>query len=723
MRIKLYFLSFSILISSLAIAQQKATIPFMRLIWHENIDRTQKNIDKLDGAQSQSIVIVGDEQASKQATASLFKGVDDMQNDIELDSTIDANGKIKFLRGLNEVLTAFELKVRASRGLTLAQTPQVVNAFKDAMLLEKQNKSILEVIERNENNVNELILNSFTFSKNIGVAQAREAVVRKTLENNPEKILPTLQLNPNYSFADSFIKVVAYAHPEEIYTYAQANNELSRRIKSLDDPLIKTIVGLSKMNTGRLFFPFLDNLYKGKITMEEVQANMDNKYKYFRLLVNTEIEYAGRLHQGDTPMVMSTLAGMLKKKSVDDFINVINGLHDSPDAIRMKEVEPLNAQELYYLCVMGDPEIYTSSYLKVYDRIWQRMKSPNSDTLLRSVNFDFFKKFIKMAAGYNTLDHFLKNMDKGNAEVLMRAFASGLDKTASLEDAVDVADSYASISNNNLRKLILEEIQNSYKELSQTKNKRGTVIYDILSTIFQSMDTASGVNISEKFGIPPVYSVSNSVLKDTSGRIIVQQFFYGDKDGNQVFNNFIGAYSNSNWKIVSKPQWIEVSSTRGTPITIYSNRPLDENKDLDAQAQSALAEYLISKNLNPTVVIHRGHSYYVGSTINQLVTSAKVVLLGSCGGYHNLHGVLDKCPFAHIIASKQVGSGTINQPMIVNLTERLRQGKDLLWPELWKDFGIMFSKNNLFEDYVPPHKNLGAIFIMAYSKILGNEGS
>ena len=524
MKLNFYFFLLFISVSFSLSAQQKPTIPFMRLIWHENIDKTQKNIDKLDRVEDKTVTVVGNEQATKDATAA-FAEIDVIQTAIESNDSYDNNAKIKFLRGLNEVLTAFELNVRAGRGLNNKQLPQLVSAFRTAMPLERYNNSIVDVIEANPIDIGQILLNSFAFSKNVDITKAREVILRKTLENDPSKILPTLAANPDVSFADSLIKVVAYTKPEDLYTYAQANNELGRRIKRQEDPLIKMINNLATKQTGRLYFPFLDNLYKGKVTMEEIEKSMDNKYKYFRLLVNTEIDYAGRLHSGDTPMVRTTLTGMIKKKAVDEFINVINGLHDSPDNIRMKDVEPLNAQELYYICVNGDPEIYTSSYLKVYDRIWQRMKSPNSDSLLRSVNFDAFKKFIKMAAGYNTLDHFLKNMDKGNAEILMRAFASGLEKTDNLEDAVDVADSYASISNPELRKLILEEVQSSYKELSTTTNRRGIAIYDILSNLFQSMDSTKNVDVSAKFGIPPVYSVSNSALKDTAGRIIIQQFF------------------------------------------------------------------------------------------------------------------------------------------------------------------------------------------------------
>ena len=77
------------------------------------------------------------------------------------------------------------------------------------------------------------------------------------------------------------------------------------------------------------------------------------------------------------------------------------------------ELDGLTPQELYYLIVLGEDEIYTSSYLNVYKRIFQRMRVPRSDSLLMSVNGDYFRKFIKMAAGYNTLNDFLAKMDNG----------------------------------------------------------------------------------------------------------------------------------------------------------------------------------------------------------------------------------------------------------------------------------------------------------------------
>ena len=54
--------------------------------------------------------------------------------------------------------------------------------------------------------------------------------------------------------------------------------------------------------------------------------------------------------------------------------------------------------------------------------------------------------------------------------------------------------------------------------------------------------------------------------------------------------------------------------------------------------------------------------------------------------------------------------------MINIIVEQLRQGKDLNWPVLWKTIGKVVSHKEYFDDYVPPYKNLGAVFIMAYKK-------
>jgi hypothetical protein len=334
------------------------------------------------------------------------------------------------------------------------------------------------------------------------------------------------------------------------------------------------------------------------------------------------------------------------------------------------------------------------------------------------VNNDFFKKFIRVSAAYNTLDDFLRRMDSVSAKKRMESFVDGLEKTTSLEDAVDVADSYSSIYQAPLRQLIVERVQMNRLKNRQAQNLKGERIYKILDLLFQSLDSSCHVDLSKELGIDPVYEMSSQRLQDSVGRIVVQQFFYGDKDGMNVFLAFLAGFNNGKWRVIQKPEWVELVAKTGVPITIYANKPLNEKLDLDAKAQSNLSTYLADKGLEPSIVIHRGHSYHLRSTIEQLAPSAKLVILGGCGGYQNLNDVLDICPSAQIISTKQVGTGVINKGLINEISETLRAGQNLNWPNLWnnmaKQLGLKYKET--FDDYVPPHKNLGAIFITAFNQ-------
>jgi hypothetical protein len=536
------------------------------------------------------------------------------------------------------------------------------------------------------------------------------------MQQSVNKIIQTLLRNPYSPTADSLIKVVAYTDPDKIYTYAAANNNLSRKIHSSNDPLVKVISKMATMKTGRMYFPFLDDLYKGKQTFESVEPALKNDDKYYKLLVKTEVGYAERLAKNDIPIEYDALARKLKQKAIETYVNDINGLHNSSDAVRFRKIESLSPVELYYVAVMSADEIYTSSYLGVYKRIMEKLKSKNAgDELMEAVHYDKFKKWIRLAASYNTLDDFMKQMKSDNANAMIRNFVAGLDKTESLEDAVDVADSYASISNPELQLLILTQVQENMEKATSARAKH---IYNLLNTIFLSKDPANNIDITAALGIQPVYNMPIERLTDASGAIIIEQFIYGDEIGPTDFAGFLRTFRNSNWKMVSKPEWVEISSVKGKKIVIYANKPLDNKKDLDAKAQADLNDYLIKNKLYPTIAIHRGHSYHVRSTIEQLPSSAKVVLLGSCGGYQNLNDVLQACPQAHIIATKQTGSATVTQPLINLITDNLREGKDLNWPQIWNTLGNKLDRSTKekFDDYVPPHKNLGAIFMIAYNK-------
>jgi hypothetical protein len=695
----------------------KPGIPLVRIYFHEKIDSTQKQIEKYDGTPDSMFRPADSDELNSRINDAVTNQVDALQTSIEESKLSDNNDKIRYLRGLNECLQRFLVGYRYQT-IKSPVIIEVVSGFRNCMALNEKKESIFPEIQTHSYDAGDILVNSYSFNDNEGIDACKDFLLLKVCSEHPERMMTVLSQHPDLSYADSLIIVAAHKQPDNLYTYAAASNKFAERINNSPDSLVQLIVHVSKMSQGRMYFPFLDNLYSHKISFDDVETALRDDSKYYSLLVKTEIDYADRVRRRDTPLSMTALQTKLADKAKEIYVNVINGLHESPDNIRFKKIENLSPEELYYLAVMTEDEIYTSSYTHgVYPFIWKQMHTTKGgDSLLMRVRFDHFRKWIKMAANYNTLDDFLKRMDKGNAEVLMKAFVNGLEKSTTLEDAVDVADSYASIDDKNIHELILNQVQYNLQQAKNSGNKKAADIYNILNTLFLSIDSSNHIDVAATLGIPPVYFMPNKSMRNDSGEIIIEQFFYGDKDGNNIFNSFLNGFRNANWKITSTDKWVLVSSTKGVPVRIYSNRPLDDETSKDQEAQDALNDYLSANDLNPTMVIHRGHSYYLQSTLDQLAESAKLVLLGSCGGYQSLNKVLRTCPTAQIISSRQTGSGTINGPMINIIVEQLRQGKDLDWPQLWKVIGNQVAHKEYFDDYVPPFKNLGAVFIMAYKK-------
>jgi hypothetical protein len=498
--------------------------------------------------------------------------------------------------------------------------------------------------------------------------------------------------------------------------------------------MVKVVAQLSQTPNALLYFPFLDDLLSGKNTVENIKQYVGDgeisydSIGYFKLLVKTEIDYYKRMAPPlrDTPIAVFGANGLrevLKGKAWQHFIKPINELHDATNlAVRMKAIQPLGVQELYFMIIMGESDIYTSSYKHSYNRLMQLMGTkPRGDSLLQSVHFDFFKKFIKMAANFNRLDSFLKTMPVANSEILMKAFVANLDKTGNLEDAVDVADSYSSINDENLQNTILTYVKQNEQKCIDENNNRGKIIYGLLKTIFLSADTSNKIDLTATIGIPSIYEISNKELQDEKGRIVQQVFFYGDEDGKTFFPPFLNSFPAKDWSIVHKKEWVEIKSIKGN-VWVFANKPLDYDQNLDDSAQVHLAKYLDENEMYPSVVVHRGHSYWLPGTIKRMPANAKVVVLGSCGGYQNLNQILDISPDAHIISTKEIGKGDINKPILNYLNQSILSGKTLSWRDMWKSLGSFFGKDPSYEvresweDYIPPYKNLGAIFIKAYHK-------
>jgi len=697
-----------------------------RALFHDFIDKEQQNTLNSDGKEDKRFSVSDNEDINIHVTNALINKVNDLQVLIERDTVLSSQHKIRYLRGIERLLRDLASSWKSGEFLA-TDLPAVLEGFEACMETDRAGLPIDPIIDKLPHDVARPIVYCSAFDANPGYRTCRNILVRKYCGLHPNLVFATLSNTilhiPDLPFFDSLVKIAGKNYPKQLYDYAAARNEMGNRIRKINDPLIQAVSRMAVSNgSGQLYFPFLDNIIRGKTSIDEIDAVKRDSLRYYKLLVKTHLDYTRRLLDGDTAYEMESLNEMMEKKARDVFVNTINALHERDDVTRFRCIQSLNAQELYYLAVLSDGIIYTSSFVKGVFPLMMSRAGNRGDSVLKLVFFDKYRKFIKMSAGYNTLSSFLASFpSRDDASDLMRAFVGNLEKSASLEDGVDVADSYASIAESikPLADEMLYNVKLNYDRNLVVNNKRGMVIYNLLYKLFLSADSTNNVDLTKELGIPPVYSVNYSSLSNPGGEVVMQVFFYGDKDGQAIFAGFQRMFSPAYWKITPEKQWISISSLQGHPVTIYANRPLPEETGEDEQAQRALDSFLASRRLEPTVVIHRGHSYYAPYTIEQIRPAAKIVFLGSCGGYHLIHDILKQAPDAHIIASKQIGKTAINRPFFELLMEKVRNGNNIEWIEFWKEFQQKVKVDG-FEDYIPPQKNLGALFIKAYKLAMGD---
>jgi hypothetical protein len=701
--------------------------PKNRELFHDFINAEQKKILKSDGKNDNQYTPSADEEINFILTRTLINKVDWLQCKIENDSTLTAQNKIRYLRGVENVLKFFTSNTAAKK-VNPVLLPEILAAYENCMQNDKEGKTIANIIDdlSYETGLSIVKADKVTFDKNPGYKSIQNMLVLKYCKLHPDQIFPILRDNPDVPFADSLIKTVAKKNPGQLYNYAQAGNRLGSIIRNIkDDVFINTVARMATSKSGQQYFPFLDNIVSGKMTIEQIDTIQSDSVQYYKLMVKTQVEYAQRMINKDTAFAHKELIAKLEKRAKEVFVTTINGLHNEKDEVRFKCIQELNAEELYYLAVLTDGLIYTSSYTKGVYPLMMKKINGRGDSLLMSLHFDKYRRFISQAAAYNTLGDFLSSFpNHTDADDLMRAFVGKLEKTDGLEDGVDVADSYASLVETLPPRAaeMLKNVQLNYERNVLENNLKGIAIYNILNKLFLSADSTSKTDLTKELGIPPVYNVPYSSLTNDSGTVVAQVFFYGDKDGMGIYSGFQRMFSNANWKIDrSNKQWIVIKSAKGKPVSIYANAALPEETGEDEKAQKALCAYLAEKKLAPSITIHRGHSYFANSTIELMAPTSKIVFMGSCGGFHLIDVILHKSEDAHIIASKQIGKTAINRPFFELLTDKIRNGNNIDWIPFWKEFKTKAGTEG-FEDYIPPYKNLGAIFIKAYKIAVGDEG-
>ncbi|MCD6064444.1 MAG: hypothetical protein K0R82_2355 [Flavipsychrobacter sp.] len=695
-----------------------APIPRQTQYIHGKIDDEQKKADVSDGRVNGIIIYSEDDTAANNAiTKAILKDIDHYQVMIEnlpandLDPARMIQVKIGYLNALWEMLRKYNSRVNADP----YHYRRVVNNMRDLIIAKHEGKSLQFV----KSNVNIYTLENVRLLFEDGSEEVAY-VYTEMGTREPKLLIRRLPEFAKESYADATIAAAARVVPQEVYNFASSTNyTLSSAVRRSKDPLVQTIVRIANESKSPLkAMPFLSDIHNGRKTIAEIDQITADQDLFFQNLVRLKIQ--------NEQLGGDSYTDELKYRGLK-YVRTMNELHDSPDPVRFKCIDGFAPEALYFIMVYSADEIYTSSFLGTFKRMLERMAPRSGDQMLDTVHRDRFRTFIRMCAGYNTLNTFLATMTPEHKTGLMKDFIAGLEngKEDDLEDAVDVADAFGSIDDPELSNFLKQQVKDNYENAFSKRSRKGIIVYGLLSTLFEGAKGSTeeeAIRQSQLLDLPPINLVQNKNLAigGDNGTVYQQFFFYGDEDGINSYRSFLGNFKDGKWKVTNSQYWSTITSTSGKPVTIYANLPLKEPED--ETAQQKLAEFLAEKNIHPTIVVHRGHSYHLPVTLDRLQKETRIVVLGSCGGYHNLATVLNSSPDAHIISSKQVGAMNINEPIIKAINDQLLAGKNVNWITTWKDLETHFSgkKNShlkeLFDDYVPPHKNLGAIFIKAYRK-------
>ncbi len=538
----------------------------------------------------------------------------------------------------------------------------------------------------------------------------------KRMQTTPAFIFSFLESKPGYLWADSLLVYAAMSDPMSMVYYLKKDNGIiQQKIRASSNQYIQQVVSFAGEKNAAELVVFTDELSRQEINASEIIATRAAPVKYFQLLVNTYLST-----KINNEISKSPLKKALKEKAISFFINPVNDLHNSTEKIRFASVNDLRPQDIYFIITKSGEELYTSSYLGLYKRLMNNYTNGYADSLLDIVGWRDLNVFLRMAANYNVLSDFLNRLSPATTQKVVHFFVSNIETPSytAVERAMDIADCFGALKDStSAKELLREEIAGNLKRCTEAQHLQGMRLYSILSDLFTL--TNSDLGLQRLWGILGDYENLPFVsITDSKGQISEAVLFYGDEDGVASFQNFLQAYNNkSKWEVQKNNNWVTIRSL-DTSFTIYANRPLSMEKQYDVAAQDSLFDYLANNEIDPSILVHRGHSYHLEKTLKRITATTKLAILGSCGGYNKAISIAVLNNNIQVIGSKKTGTKSVNDPILDEINTTISNGIDISWPAIWNQLGERFKNDkaalSMFEEYFPPSHNPGLFLFKLY---------
>lgn len=557
-----------------------------------------------------------------------------------------------------------------------------------------------------------------------------ERLVRAAVSRNPSLALREAPLYSPFPFGAAVFEEAVRGAPDEAAALAAGHSPISQSLlealRDSDSEEVRVLAEIAKLHgidqPRRARVAVLHReIARGTLTLERAVEIAGSMPRYFAALID--------LRLGTNEDAVRSLDRVLERQS----LILCRAFQEGPGAA---ELGAFAVRDLYLVLAYSRAEHDDTFFQGIFDRLLApKLRAAGTGALPRLLDTTRnlkLRAFVTTALYFRRFEQFLTlaGPETARAAVVQRVI-QGIEQTENpLEEAVIAAEIVEGTSNFDRLRLMGSFVAAEHDRMLVASDSRAAAIYGVLAA-----------RVAQKLPHPPhrlraigdayrphfreFRALDSAALFSRDGVCLQRHFFYNDLDGVESFDSFLATYhADPRWAIRDHGGWVHLTArgAGGRRIEIYANVPVDvldrRNAKLEAEAalrQMAVSRVLSDRGLTPSVIVHRGHAYHVDATLDHLASTTQFVFLGSCRGLGKVHTVMETSPEAHVIASRNVGSLSVNDPILKSLNDQLLAGGDSVdWPAFWQAQQARLGRNGSFADYIAPHRNPASIFLRAY---------
>ncbi len=478
-----------------------------------------------------------------------------------------------------------------------------------------------------------------------------------------------------------------------------------------------------------LYASYIQHEPFGRAVIKELVNKLEDKPD--EILQNSYLfyaePYAGEALQKATLRLFSETASDNYRAQTMLMVQQMNALHDAHAAQRFSMLKYMTPANEFDLITLGRAEAFTSTYKNILGDMLGKLKAEHKSLtdVLSPAQMDRMGIFLEAAASYGELDHVLAVIPKEKLPAIIHDIVTKAGEAENMQYATTLA-SIIKINPDNmtLRTALEREIRAGYeqaKDAPQTRHRFG-----LLAALYAQ---AEGSVVSDenkafyaKLGAEPLYDIhaahnmKKQELVDAKGACNQLMVFSDDEDGKASFAHWKAAYKGkAGWAVGEREGYVHIRSTAGSvPVHVYANMP-DKQEEGIAKIREEVAARQGAEDASFQVFIGRGHSYHADDYLNYLSQEARLVHLGSCGGYQNVSAVMARAPQSQVISTQGTGSMYVNDPLLFSINQSINRQGGIDWSQQQKALDNIGSDNK--EDYLLPHRNIAFLYLRRFEEI------